>query len=88
MAAMFEIAGRTFAYGLEVYAALGFVFALAFVWIGVYRLDSDAEDSGVGFRLLILPGVAAFWPILFYRWTRHVTEPPLEENPHRRLSQQ
>ena len=85
---MFEIVAKAFVYGLEVYAGLGFVFALAFVWVGVQRLDSEAQDSGVGFRLLILPGVAAFWPMLLYRWTQHVTEPPFEDNPHRRLSQQ
>jgi hypothetical protein len=88
MEAMFEIVAKAFVYGLEVYAGLGFVFALAFVWVGVQRLDSEAQDSGVGFRLLILPGVAAFWPMLLYRWTQHVTEPPFEDNPHRRLSQQ
>jgi len=72
---------KAFVYGLEVYAGLGFVFALVFVWIGVQRLDAEAVGSGVGFRLLIVPGVAAFWPMLLYRWTRHVTEPPVEENP-------
>jgi len=88
MAAMFEIFAGAIVCGLEVYAGLGLVFALVFVWVGVQSLDSEAQGSGVGFRLLILPGVAAFWPMLLYRWTRHVTEPPVEENPHRRLSQQ
>jgi hypothetical protein len=86
MVAMFEIAAKTFVYGLEVYAGLGLVFALVFVWVGVQRLDSEAEGSGVGVRLLIMPGVAAFWPMMLYRWTRHVIEPPVEKNPHRRLS--
>ena len=88
MAAMFEIVAKACVYGLEVYAGLGLVFALVFVWAGVQNLDSEAQGSGVGFRLLILPGVAAFWPMLFYRWTQHVTEPPVEENPHRQLTQQ
>jgi hypothetical protein len=84
---MFEILAKAFVYGLEVYAGLGFIFALVFVRVGVQRLDSEALGTGAGFRLLILPGVAAFWPIFLYRWTQHVTEPPVEENPHRRLSQ-
>jgi hypothetical protein len=84
---MFEILAKAFVYGLEVYAGLGFIFALVFVRVGVQRLDSEAQSTGAGFQLLILPGVAAFWPMLLYRWTRHVTEPPVEENPHRRLSQ-
>ena len=85
--AMFEIASKAFVYGLEVYAGLGFVFALVFVQVGVQRLDPEARRSGVGFRLLILPGAAAFWPMLLRRWMQHVTEPPVEETPHRRLSQ-
>ena len=88
MATMFEIVAKTIVYGLEVYAGLGLVFALVFVWAGVQNLDSEAQGAGVWFRLLILPGVAAFWPMLLYRWTQHVTEPPVEENPHRQLSQQ
>ena len=88
MAAMFEIAAKAFVYGLAIYAGLGLAFALVFVWVGVQILDSEAQGAGVGFRLLILPGVAAFWPMLLYRWAQHVTEPPVEKNPHRRLSQQ
>ena len=84
---MFEIVAKAIVYVLEVYTGLGLVFALVFVWIGVQSLDSEAQGSGVGFRLLILPGVAAFWPMLLCRWMHHVTEPPVEENPHRQLSQ-
>jgi hypothetical protein len=86
MAAMFEIVAKAIVYGLEVYAGLGLVFALVFVWMGVHRLDAEAVGSGVAFRLLILPGVAAFWPMLLYRWTQNITEPPVEHNPHRQLS--
>jgi hypothetical protein len=53
------------------------------VWLGVQRLDSEAQGSGLGFRLLIMPGVAAFWPLFLSRWLRGVTEPPGEKNPHR-----
>jgi hypothetical protein len=80
---MFETLAKAFVYGLEAYAGLGLMFALPFVFIGVQRLDSDARGSGVGFRLLILPGAAALWPMLLYRWARGVGEPPVEKNPHR-----
>ncbi len=83
---MFETFAKLFVYGLETYAGLGLIFAVLFVWIGVQRLDSEAQGSGVGFRLLILPGVAAFWPLFLLRWTRRTAEPPVERNPHRRLS--
>jgi hypothetical protein len=80
---MFEILVKAFVYTLIGYAALGVVFALPFVFLGVHRLDPEAQGSGVGFRLLILPGVAAFWPMFLQRWMRGVTEPPVERNPHR-----
>ena len=80
---MLEIFAKAIVYTLAVYAILGLVFAVPFVWLGVQRLDSEAQGSGIGFRLLILPGVAAFWPLFLYRWRRGVAEPPVENNPHR-----
>ena len=68
---------------LEVYAALGLVFALAFVSFGVQKSDPEAKGTKLGFRLLIIPGVMAFWPILLRRWASGVTEPPPEKEPHR-----
>lgn len=83
MAPMFEILAKTFVDALGAYATLGLLFAVPFVAAGVQRLDREAEGAGIAFRLLILPGVAAFWPMFAYRWARGVTEPPLERNPHR-----
>ena len=80
---MLEIVAKAIVYTLAIYAGLGLLFAMPFVWFGVQRVDSEAQGSGVGFRLLILPGVAAFWPMFLYRWTRGIVEPPLEKNPHR-----
>ncbi len=53
---------------LSAYAAIGLVFAIAFVTVGIHRIDPVADGSGVGFRLIIFPGVAAFWPLLLRRW--------------------
>ena len=80
---MFETLAKLFVYTLEAYAGLGLIFAVLFVWIGVQRLDSEAQGSGIAFRLLILPGVAASWPMFLQRWTRGIVEPPVERNPHR-----
>lgn len=55
---------------LGAYAGIGIVFALVFVWKGVERIDPAAHNAGPGFRLLILPGCAAFWPLLLGRWRR------------------
>ena len=66
-----------------VYAVLGVVFALAFVTVGVKRIDSQANGSGTAFRLLIFPGSVAFWPLLLRRWIAGKSELPEERNPHR-----
>ena len=80
---MLETFAKAIVYTLAVYTSLGLAFAVPFVWLGVQRLDSEAQGSGIGFRLLILPGVAAFWPMFLYRWRRGIAEPPIETNPHR-----
>jgi hypothetical protein len=68
---------------LSLYALLGAVFALAFVCIGVKRIDAQAAGTGVAFRILIFPGSVAFWPLLLSRWIAGKSEPPEERNPHR-----
>lgn len=61
---------EVFVDGLTAYSALGFVFGVAFLIRGVSRVDPHAEGSGIGFRLIIFPGVAAFRPFLLSRWIR------------------
>jgi hypothetical protein len=73
---------------LGVYFACGFVFALAFVFWGAQRIDPHAGPGTWGFRLLIIPGSMAFWPLLLYRWTKGIHEPPEEGNAHRHLARQ
>jgi len=50
------------------YGAAGFLFALAFLTVGIGRIDPGARGSGLGFRLTILPGVVALWPLMLVRW--------------------
>lgn len=50
------------------YAALGLGFAILFVAIGLPRVDHAATQAPWSFRLLILPGVAALWPVMLRRW--------------------
>ena len=74
---------QVFVDALEAYVAAGVLFAAVFVFVGVQRLDAEAQNSGIGFRLLIGPGVAALWPLFLSRWLRHITDPPVEKNSHR-----
>ena len=53
---------------LEAYAATGLVFAAAFIWLGIGRVDPVARTGSLGFRTLVLPGAAALWPLLLHRW--------------------
>lgn len=66
-----------------IYLAIGLVFAIAFVTRGCRRIDPAAADGTLGFRLLILPGAAAFWPLLLRRWVVGAGRPPAERNAHR-----
>ena len=58
------------------------MFALAFLAVGIRRLDPAAEGSGYGFRALIFPGAVALWPMLALRWARGASR-PAERNAHR-----
>lgn len=68
--------------GLSVYAALGVAFAIPFVIWGVKRIDPAAREGTWGFRLLILPGCAALWPLLLRRVVGGLP-PPEERTAHR-----
>jgi hypothetical protein len=50
------------------YMGCGLLFGLVFIAWGVGRVDGAARGAPVGFRLLILPGVVACWPMLLVRW--------------------
>ena len=67
---------------LGIYLAVGLLFAIAFAWKGAAAIDPAARDGTLGFRLLIIPGAAALWPILARRWLAG-EGPPEELNPHR-----
>ena len=69
---------------LGVYAAVGAVFAVAFALAGAARVDPAAKGAPWTFRVLILPGAAALWPLLALRWVRAAAEPPEERTAHRR----
>ena len=71
---------------LGAYMACGLVFAIPFAWIGVKKIDPHAAHGSWGFRLLVIPGAMAFWPLLLRRWASGVHEPPEECNAHRHLA--
>ena len=72
---------------LLAYLALGAVFAPAFALAGAQRIDPAARGATWGFRVLILPGAAALWPLLLRRWWLG-QPPPEERNAHRRAARE
>ena len=58
----------TFAIGLALYLAAGFVTGLAFVIFGVTTVQSAPVT--VGARILLLPAATALWPLVLSRWLR------------------
>jgi hypothetical protein len=66
----------------ELYALAGVVFAVLFLPRAVTRIDPRIGGSPKMLRLLILPGVAALWPLLAWRWIAGAPQ-PVERNPHR-----
>jgi hypothetical protein len=53
---------------LGAYLAAGGLFCVAFQLRGLPVVDPAARGCGLGFRLLISPGVMALWPWLAVRW--------------------
>ena len=72
--------------GLGIYLACGLVFAIPFALAGVKKIDPHAAHGSWGFRLLIIPGTMAFWPLLLRRWASGMKEPPEENDAHRCLA--
>jgi type IV secretory pathway TrbL component len=80
---MLEQAATLFVYAIGLYGAIGFLFSIAFVVVGVSRIDLQAVGTGIFFRLLILPGCVALWPLLLRRWIAGKSDPPAEKVLHR-----
>ena len=67
------------------YLFAGLIFAVPFLLFGVQRMDSDARGWKIGFRLIILPGICAFWPLFAVRWVQG-KRTPTERNAHRQAA--
>ena len=50
------------------YLLCGTAVGLPFVLRGVDRVDASARGTTLGFRLLILPGSVALWPLVLTKW--------------------
>ncbi len=53
-----------------IYFFCGLMFAIAFVIKGINLIDEGAHGSGIGFRIIIIPGCIVFWPVLLRKWMK------------------
>lgn len=56
------------------YLLAGLLFAILFVIIGITKVDESTHGSGIGFRIIIIPGIMAFWPLLLKKWIRSIRD--------------
>ena len=63
---MSETAANLLVTGLGIYAALGLLVALAYLFGGAGRIDPAAKGKGmpIRVRLMIMPGVIGLWPLM------------------------
>lgn len=66
----------------QVWLGIGFLFAIAFVTFGLQKVDPAAVESKWRVRVLLIPGVAIFWPRLLWLWIAG-RELPVERSAHR-----
>jgi hypothetical protein len=52
------------------YVLCGLAVGVPFVLRGVDRVDASAQGASLGFRLLILPGTVALWPLMATKWVK------------------
>jgi hypothetical protein len=37
---------------------------------GLNKIDDGAHGSTIGFKIIIIPGVIVFWPVLLSKWIK------------------
>jgi hypothetical protein len=71
---MDESIARALLTAAGVYLGAGLLFAAVFHARGIGRVDPAAARGSVGFRMLVTPGIATFWPLLALAWRRAARE--------------
>ena len=58
------------------YLSLGTIFSIPFLVKWIHRLDEATYESGLAFKLTILPGSIIFWPVLLKKYWKSKSERP------------
>lgn len=73
---MSETAATTILLVLGVYAALGLLVGLAYMFGGAGRIDPASKTMPARVKLMILPGIIGLWPLMLIKLLTQ-KEPPL-----------
>jgi hypothetical protein len=65
------------------YLLAGAAFAAGCHAGGLRRIDADATQGSLGFRLVVTPGLVLLWPLLLPRCWRGAGAPPAPRDAHR-----
>ena len=55
---------------VAVYLLVGVLFVIPFLMKGLNKVDQGAHGSTIGFKIIIIPGVIVFWPVLLSKWIK------------------
>ena len=55
-----------------IYLVLGLLFVIPFLVKGLTKVDEGAHGGTIGFKIIIIPGVIVFWPVLLSKWIRSI----------------
>ena len=55
---------------VAIYLVLGVLFVFPFLMKGLNTVDEGANGSTIGFKIIIIPGVIVFWPVLLSKWMK------------------
>lgn len=53
-----------------IYLLIGVLFVVPFLIKGLTKVDEGAHGASIGFKIIIIPGVIVFWPVLLNKWTK------------------
>jgi len=55
---------------VAIYLLGGVLFVIPFLMKGLNKIDEGANGSTIGFKIIVIPGVIVFWPVLLSKWMK------------------
>ena len=55
---------------VAIYLLGGVLFVIPFLMKGLNKIDEGANGSTIGFKIIVIPGVIVFWPVLLAKWMK------------------